>query len=201
VTATRGFVRHLRTAVPFALVALVAACSPSGQSKTAGTPPDNAAAPAEDALARGRRITYTSACMDCHTPGSFYGAPDTTRLLSGSELGWTTPLGTAYAANLTPDSSTGIGTWTEDQIVTAVREGHRPDGTPLLPPMPWPVYSHMTDADVHALAHYLKSIPAVHHDVPKDLKPGEKAPTAVVFPPPPAYDAKKLPPPPAPAAH
>ncbi len=196
-TATRGFVRHLRTLMPFALVTLVAACSPSGQSKPAGTPAENASAPAEDQLARGRRIIYTSGCIDCHTPGAFYGAPDTTRLLSGSELGWTGPWGTTYPRNLTPDSTTGIGTWTEDQIVTAVRQGHRPDGTPLLPPMPWPFYAQLTDGDVHALAHYLKSIPPVHHEVPKVLKPGEKAPTAFLLPPPPTWDAKNLPPPPA----
>ena len=196
-TATRGFVRHLRTLMPFALVALVAACSPAGQSKPAGTPAENASAPAEDQLTRGRRLTYTSGCMDCHTPGSFYGAPDTTRLLAGSELGWTGPWGTTYPRNLTPDSTTGIGTWTEDQIVTALREGHRPDGTPLLPPMPWPLYAHLTDSDAHAIAHFLKTIPPVHHEVPKVLKPGEKAPTAFLLPPPPAFDAKNLPPPPA----
>ena len=160
-----------------------------------------ATAVAEDPVVRGARIVYTSGCVDCHTPGSFYGAPDTTRMLSGSELGWTGPWGTSFPRNLTPDSTTGIGTWTEDQIVTAVREGRRPDGSPLLPPMPWPVYSHLTDEDAHALAKYLKSLPPVTHQAPKVVPPGQKPDRpALVFPPPPEWDARNLPPPPAAAA-
>ena len=155
----------------------------------------------EQKLARGRTIAWTSGCMDCHTPGSFYGAPDTTRLLAGSELGWKGPWGVSYPRNLTPDNETGIGSWTEDQIVTAVREGHRPDGTPLLPPMPWPSYAHLSDDDAHALATYLKSIPAVPHKVPAVVPPGsEPSGQVIVIPPPPAWDAKNLPPAPAPGA-
>jgi len=153
---------------------------------------------AEDPIARGRRITYTSGCMDCHTPGTFYGTTDTTRLLSGSELGWTGPWGTTYPRNLTPDVATGIGSWTEDQIITAVREGRRPDGSPLLPPMPWPMYAHLTDEDAHALAAYLKSIPPVVHEMPKQQPPGETpSRPALIFPGPPEWDGRNLPPPPA----
>jgi mono/diheme cytochrome c family protein len=161
----------------------------------------NTAAAVEDPIAHGGRIVYTSGCADCHTPGALYGAPDTTRWLSGSELGWTGPWGTSFPRNLTPDSATGIGAWTEEQIITAVREGRRPDGSPLLPPMPWQVYSHFTDAEVGALAKYLKSIPAVVHDVPKVVPPG-KMPNrpALVFPAPPEWDARNLPPPPATAS-
>jgi mono/diheme cytochrome c family protein len=159
---------------------------------------ETATAATEDPIARGHRIVYTSGCVDCHTPGSFYGAPDTTRMLAGSELGWQGPWGISFPRNLTPDSTTGIGTWTEDQIVTAVREGRRPDGTALLPPMPWPVYSRLTDEDAHALAKYLKSLPPVVHDVPKAQPPGGKTDRPVlVLPPPPAWDAQNMPPPPA----
>jgi mono/diheme cytochrome c family protein len=170
------------------LAAALASYSCTGTAKSAMS--------AEDKLARGRRVVYTSGCMDCHTPGTFFGMPDTTRLLSGSELGWQGPWGVTYPRNLTPDSTTGIGAWTEEQIVTAVREGRRPDGTPLLPPMPWPMYAHLTDEDAYALAAYLKSIPPVVHEVPKVQRPGE-APVrpALVFPPPPEWDGRHLPPP------
>ncbi len=134
--------------------------------------------------------------MDCHTPGTLYGAPDTTRLLSGSELGWQGPWGTTYARNLTPDPETGLGKWTQADIVKALRIGQRPDGSPILPPMPWPSYARLSDEDLHALAAYLKSIPAVNHKVPDRLPPGTKAPAALIFPPPPAWDAQNLPPPP-----
>jgi mono/diheme cytochrome c family protein len=188
------------TAVGLAIVTLAAGAA---SLSCTGTPSSNTAAvaTAEDPVARGARIVFTSGCVDCHTPGSFYGAPDTTRMLSGSELGWNGPWGISFPRNLTPDSTTGIGTWTEDQIVTAVREGRRPDGTMLLPPMPWPVYSHLTDEDVHALAKYLKSIPPVVHQMPKQVPPGGKTnlPT-FVLPGPPAWDAQNMPPPAAAAA-
>ena len=140
-----------------------------------------------DKIARGRAITYSSGCVDCHTPGTFYGAPDTTRYLSGSELGWQGPWGVTFPRNLTPDMETGIGHWTEAQIITAVRTGLRPDGTMLLPPMPWPAFSHMSDDDARALAAYLKSIPPVKHKVPDRLAPGAKAPKAFVLPMPPTH--------------
>lgn len=184
-------------AVGLAIVTLTASVM-SLSCSTAQNAANTVAAAVEDPLVRGGRIVFTSGCVDCHTPGSFYGAPDTTRMLSGSELGWTGPWGTSFPRNLTPDSTTGIGSWTEDQIVTAVREGHRPDGSPLLPPMPWPVYSHLTDEDAHALAKYLKSIPPIVHEVPKVVPPG-KMPNrpAFVLPAPPEWDARNMPPPPA----
>jgi len=157
---------------------------------------------AEDPIAHGARIVFTSGCVDCHTPGTFYGMPDTTRWLSGSELGWQGPWGVTFPRNLTPDMETGIGKWTEAQIVTAIREGRRPDGTPLLPPMPWPMYSHLTDKEAYAVAAYLKTIPPVVHDVPKVVPPGAKSDRPMlVFPPPPEWDGRNLPPPPAAAAN
>lgn len=151
---------------------------------------------AEEKIARGLYLSHICGCNDCHTPGTFYGSPDTTRVLSGGELGWTGPWGTTYPRNLTPDS-TGLAAWTDENIVAAIRTGHRPDGSPILPPMPWPTYSHLSDEDAFALAAYLKSLPPVHHRPPDRLPPGKKAPAALVFPPPPAWDAQNLPPPPA----
>lgn len=149
-----------------------------------------------DKIARGKVISYSSGCIDCHTPGTFYGLPDTSRMLSGSELGWEGPWGVTFPRNLTPDPETGIASWTEEQIVAAVRTGIRPDGTQLLPPMPWPAYSRMSDEDAFALAAYLKSIPAVKHKAPDRIPPGTAATgPRLTFPPPPAWDAMHLPPP------
>lgn len=155
-----------------------------------------AAAPAVSKADRGKYLVSVLGCMDCHTPGAFYGTPDTTRMLSGSELGWTGPWGTTYARNLTPDS-TGLAAWSDEDIVRAIRTGQRPDHSPILPPMPWPVYGNLTDDDAFAVAAYLKTIPPVAHHPPDRLAPGAKAPAALVFPPPPAWDARNLPPPPA----
>ena len=148
----------------------------------------------EEKIARGKVISYTSACHDCHTPGGLYGSPDSTRMLSGSELGWEGPWGISFPRNLTPDMETGIGSWSEDDIVTAIRTGVRPDHTPIMPPMPWPMYSHLSDDDAHALAAFLKSIPAVHHKAPDRIPPGTANTSShVTFPPPPAWDALNLP--------
>ncbi len=183
-------------------IAFVSSCAQK-TSETASTGTAGSAMTMDQRLEHGRRLALSSGCVDCHTPGSLYGTPDTTRMLSGSELGWQGPWGVSYPRNLTPDSTTGLGTWTEDQIVTAFTTGHRPDGTVLLPPMPWPGFgAGFTPDDAHALAAYLKSIPAVHHQMPAVMPPGKpvKGPV-MIFPPPPAWDAQNLPPPPgAPAA-
>src|SRR5262245_36383887 len=147
-------------------------------------------------VARGRYLVATAGCGDCHTPGTMYGAPDTTRTLSGSELGWQGPWGVTFPRNLTSDMETGIGKWSEEDIVMALRTGKRPDGSPLLPPMPWPNTARMDDQDVHAVAAYLKSLPAVKHQVPAVVPPGKKASGSIaVIPPPSAWDAPKGPPP------
>jgi mono/diheme cytochrome c family protein len=173
-----------------ALCALAISCATqkAEEAKTAS---------AVDPVARGKYLAVTSGCIDCHTPGSLYGAPDSTRMLSGSELGWQGPWGVTYPRNLTPDMDTGLGKYTESEIVQAIRTGRRLDGSPMMPPMPWPMYAQMTDEDLQALAAYLKSLPAVSHKLPDRLPPGAKPSAALVFPPPPARDGKNLPPPPA----
>jgi len=173
-------------AAPLIALAIASCSKPATQENT------TAAAP-EDSIARGRYLVAVTGCNDCHTPGYFFGAPDTTRLLSGSEVGWQGPWGVSYPRNLTPDSTTGLGTWTSDQIVTAIRTGQRPSGDHiLLPPMPWPDFSHLTDKDAYAIAAYLKTLPAVSHKVPDIVPPGKKPTTPVfVFPKPSAWDAPK----------
>ena len=146
-------------------------------------------------IARGEYLTTIMGCGDCHTPGTLYGDPDFSRKLSGSELGWQGPWGVSYARNLTPDLETGIGYWTENDIVNAIRTGQRPDGSVLLPPMPWEDFSRLTDDDAHAIAAYLQSLPVVEHKVPDRIPPGQQASgSIIVFPPPSAWDAPRNPP-------
>ncbi|HEX7125683.1 MAG TPA: c-type cytochrome [Thermodesulfobacteriota bacterium] len=143
-------------------------------------------------IERGKYLVMIAGCHDCHTPGGLYGAPDMSRALAGSEVGWQGPWGVSYGRNLTPDPETGIGKWSEADIVRTLRTGSRPDRTPLLPPMPWPNVAHMTDADLGAVAAYLKSLPPVKHAVPASVAPGGQPAGAVIpFPPPPAWDAPR----------
>lgn len=175
------------TSVGLGLLAL--SCAPNQQAST-NSPPQ------PDPIVRGRYLTTIMGCNDCHTPGTFYGAPDTTRALSGSDLGWVGPWGVVHARNLTPDSTTGIGTWTKEQIVTALRTGNTPSGVQLAPIMPWMNYADILDQDdAMAIAAYLKSLPPVTHQNLDRIPPGAKPTGALmVFPPPPAWD---VPPPPA----
>jgi mono/diheme cytochrome c family protein len=151
-----------------------------------------------DPVKRGEYLVGIIGCDDCHTPKNFgpngpvpdpkrrfMGHPadepfdsneDVKNVISASNgalfsSGFTAiagPWGISYAANLTPDD-TGIGNWTEEQFVKAIREGKSKglDGTrPLLPPMPWPAYRTMTDEDLRAVFAYLKSVPAINNVVP-----------------------------------
>jgi mono/diheme cytochrome c family protein len=178
-------------AVAVAAGAFSLSCTKAEAPGTAsGTQATNAAA--EDPIARGRYLSVIGGCNDCHTPGTLYGAPDTTRLLSGSELGWHGPWGVSYPKNLTPDKETGLGKYTDAEVAQMLRTGSRPDGTPLLPPMPWPNYARLSEADMNALIAYLRSIPAVKHMPPAVVPPTAKfTGPALTFPPPPAWDAPK----------
>jgi mono/diheme cytochrome c family protein len=143
---------------------------------------------------RGKYLVTIMGCGDCHTPGTFYGAPDGNRMLAGSELGWVGPWGVVYAGNLTPHA-TGLGNWTEAQIVQALRTGNRPDGRQLAPIMPWLNFAALTDDDAHAIAAYLKRLPPVEHRTPAPVPPGQpvQGPT-LSFPPPGPWDAPRTPP-------
>ena len=87
------------------------------------------------------------------------------------------PWGTSFAANLTSDE-TGIGNWSEAQFFKAIREGKYKgmDNTrPLLPPMPWQMYTNASDEDLRAIFAYLKSTPPVENRVPAPVPPGQLA--------------------------
>jgi mono/diheme cytochrome c family protein len=129
---------------------------------------------ADDAqLARGKYLVGIAGCNDCHTPGYFFGKPDMAKFLAGSDVGFEIPgLGVFVGRNITPDEDTGIGKWTEDQIVTALQTGKRPDGRELAPIMPWHALATLTKEDVTAVAAYLKSIPAVSNKIPEPVGPG-----------------------------
>ena len=79
-------------------------------------------------ITRGKYLVTFGGCNDCHTPGYFFGKPDMSRFLGGSDVGFEIPgKGVFVGPNITPDKETGIGTWTREQIVTAIQTGQRPD--------------------------------------------------------------------------
>ena len=164
--------------------------------------------PTQKAVERGAYLVRIGSCNDCHTPfkmGPKGPEPDMARMLSGhpqdlrlpdppkpvgpwiwsgtaTDTAFAGPWGISYTANLTPDEETGLGRWTEDQFIRAMRTGkHQGGGRDILPPMPWNWIGQMTDTDLKALFAYLKSIPPVKNQVPEP----------VMAPPPPAAAAKK----------
>jgi mono/diheme cytochrome c family protein len=132
------------------------------------------------AVARGKYLVTLGGCQDCHTPGHFFGKPDMTRALGGSEVGFEIPeLGTFYGPNLTPDKATGLGGWTDAQVIAALQTGKRPDGRMLAPIMPWRALAVLTKEDAQAVVAYLRSLPPVSNKVPGPFGPGE-TPTSFV---------------------
>jgi len=173
------------------VVALALMTTSCAQPPPAEAPRQQAA---QDPVQRGEYLVHTSACEHCHTPGGMYGLPDPERKLAGSELGWKGAWGVRYPRNLTPDMATGLGTWSEDQIVGAIRLAMRPDRTPIRGSMPWFHFVYFTEEDARAIAKYLASIPAVSHKVPDPIAPGEKATGVYIeIPPPPPWDAPRSP--------
>ena len=179
--------KHVRTMVAIAVLSLAtASCASTGSANGNG---GNAAARVE----RGEYLVTIGGCNDCHTPfklGPNGPEPDMTRMLSGhpqnlpmppvepgpgpwawsgaiTNTAFAGPWGVSYAFNLTPDEHTGIGIWTEDIFMKTIRTGrHWGVSRPILPPMPWFNYRHMTDEDLRSVYAYLRSIPPVSNKVP-----------------------------------
>jgi cytochrome c553 len=139
-------------------------------------------------VAHGRYLVEITGCAACHTDGAIVGEPSPALQLAGSHLGiaYTDPFrdsfpGIAYPSNLTPDPRTGIGDWTDAQIAAAIRKGVTGEAPGHLIVMSWPLYQHMTNDDVDAIVAYLRSIPAIEHEVPRRVEPGRKASTSYVY--------------------
>jgi len=184
----------MKSLVPFALLAValmvpLAGCSPEAASGNAIS---------QEKIDRGRYLVATGGCGDCHTPKMMTpegpkedqgrllaGFPEGTQLppapagsgpwiasASWDQTAWAGPWGVSYSSNLTPDRNTGLGIWTEDMFVKAMRTGrHMGVSRPILPPMPWTALKNMSDEDLKAIYAYLRTIPAVSNRVPEPLPP------------------------------
>ena len=156
----------------------------------------------EEMVAKGDYLVTVGGCNHCHSPKAMTPmgpVPDTSKLLSGHPGGlppisydatkpgsWVLmapdltaavgPWGISFAANLTPDSATGIGAWTKEVFIKTLRTGKhlgQEEGRPILPPMPWDDLAKMTDEDLGAIYAYLHSLPPVRNQVPPPVPPTE----------------------------
>ncbi len=117
-----------------------------------------------------------SGCSECHTPRDpSNGAFDLGREMGGGLFPFPEEGFSATGSNLTPDPATGLGRWTDGQFLTAMRTGQRPDGTVLVPFMPWASYAHWKDGDLRAVWAYLKSLKPVEHRIARPTLTGSAA--------------------------
>jgi mono/diheme cytochrome c family protein len=117
-------------------------------------PAISGAPPSADVLARGEYLAKAADCTACHTVAGS-GKP-----FAGG-VPFKLPFGTIYAPNITADEATGIGSWSDDDFVRAVREGVRKDGQHLYPAFPYTSYTQLSRADVLAIKAYLFSLPKI----------------------------------------
>ena len=140
---------------------------------------------------RGRYLVQITGCHDCHSPKIEGMTPDLKRALSGRPgttplptaakgevhasldlTAWQGPWGSSVASNLTPDPATGLGTrYNEASFIATMRTGKKPNGTPIMPPMPSDVYKNMTDDDLKSIFAYLRTIPAIRNAVYAGITP------------------------------
>jgi len=124
---------------------------------------------------RGRYLVQAGGCLTCHTAPQ----PGAVPLAGGRAL--KTAFGTFYSPNLTPDPATGLGGWTDADLGRALREGVAPDGSYYYPVFPYPAYTGLTDADVAAIAAYLRSLQPVRKVAPEHELPWYLSSRLVMF--------------------
>lgn len=108
-----------------------------------------------DTVARGGYLITAGGCISCHTDFKKKGKP----FAGGAPI--KTPFGAFYPPNITPDKQHGIGSWTDEDFIRAMRDGRNPDGAHYFPAFPYTSYTQITEPDLKAMKAYLFSIPAV----------------------------------------
>ena len=116
--------------------------------------PAGAQAPNAAELAHGKYIFGATGGCGCHTQPK--------QPVNSGGRKYEGPFGTVYSSNITPDPKTGIGSWTDAEIITAIRVGRRPNGERLLPVHPYTVFNGMAEGDLKAVTAYLRSLPPVN---------------------------------------
>jgi mono/diheme cytochrome c family protein len=178
-------------------VALLSQCTPGEKKHEAALTP-------EQMVERGRYLVNIGGCNDCHTPKIMTAngpIVDETRLLSGHPEGsqlpdidtseispgkwylaasdltaWVGPWGISFPVNLTPDSATGTGAWTEELFIKILRTGKfmgAEAGRPIMPPMPWEQIGKLTDEDLKSIFAYLRTLKPIRNAVPDYVPPNE----------------------------
>ena len=141
--------------VALLIIGLIAVLALNRTDSAAGAAPAIAGAPAAAALvARGEYLTKAADCVACHT------VPESGKPFAGG-VAFKLPFGTIYSTNITSDPTHGIGGYSDEEFVRAVREGVRKDGQHLYPAFPYTSYTALSRDDALAIKAYLMSLPAI----------------------------------------
>lgn len=111
-------------------------------------------------ISRGEYLVVAANCASCHTTASG-------EFMAGG-VAFETSFGTIYSTNITPDSETGIGDWSDLDFLHSMRYGVRPNGEHLYPVFPYPAFTKVSNFDMAAMSAYLKTIPAVNYTPPEN---------------------------------
>ena len=193
--------RSLLTAlVASAALALAATAGASPAPNASHAKADASVKTQSSHVQRGKYLVTIMGCNDCHTPlamtdhgperdwsRTLSGHPENVPVAAPPTLGqgwmaatsptmtaWAGPWGVSFTANLTPDPETGLGKWTDETFIAALRTGkHEGVGRPILPPMPYDMIRQATDDDLRAIFAYLHSLPPIKNRVPQPIDPPE----------------------------
>lgn len=128
----------------------------------------------KNVIARGDYLAnHVSACIHCHSQRDFskYAGPT----IPGSEGGGGQKLdhsildaipGTLYAKNITPDKETGIGDWTDDEVLRAITQGINKNGDTLFPIMPYASFNRMAKEDLMSIIAYIRTLKPIKNKIP-----------------------------------
>jgi cytochrome c553 len=136
----------------------------------------------KDDLARGEYLVNILACGRCHTEGLLSGREATGPVLAGSRVGVAYTAyseddsnpGVVFPSNLTPDEETGLGNWSEEEIIRAMTAGVAKGGHERLTVMPWSNYGALSNRDLKAIARFLKSLSPIERAVPEPIAEGSE---------------------------
>lgn len=162
-----GFLLFLYYIPPFTSVAPEEFIEPE---QSAGPSLASISDPRERLLAeRGKYIVLTHDCSGCHTVGD--NGPDYSKYLAGGMKHIVRGYGTAISRNLTPDTATGLGSHTDEEILAVLHSGLLRDGRLIhTRMMPWNAWSNWAEEDKRAVVVYLRHLKPVHHEIP-DFSP------------------------------
>ena len=146
--------RHWHHHAQAILLAAVLCTASNASWAQAATPPS------PETIAKGKSLTEAGDCGSCHT------ADPSKPFAGGKRID--TPFGGIYSANLTPDLNTGIGRWTDEAFLRAMRFGERPDGASEYPAFPYPHFTKVTRGDIFAIRAYLQTLSPVNSTPPRN---------------------------------